>query len=216
MSKIIISNPIRITKSKPKDVIGFYVNHWPSQSNPAVDRVLAAATLKKMIEDDRKRFDKQGLELFPVAVGDFNTIETDKPHPFDEVVVSKEWEGHLVSVNAAFEALEISKSSPLCVLTQNMPKGTYYYKKAVQTLDYVFVGQNMTDGEGVEVDVESFRIIAGPNASELVTKKVKGEDGAETAYKFLIPLRMDVKAIAPGPGVGAADHFPIAVRVKLN
>ncbi len=169
-----------------------------------------------MIEYDRARFAKQGFVLNPVAVGDFNTIDSDKPHAFKEVILAKNWSGRLVSINEKFERLEFKAESEMCTLVQNMPKGTYYYKKAVQTLDYIFVGQNMLDGKDVEVDVESFRIVPGVNASELIEQNVIAADGTVSINKILIPLRLNEKATAPGPGVGATDHFPVVMRVKLN
>ncbi len=198
-----------------QDVIAIYVNHWPSQGNPASDRILAAETLKKMIDDDRLRFEKDGLVLHPIAVGDFNTLPEDTPHPFKTVISAADYPHSLISVNDVFSSLQFSDESPLYTLIQAMPKGTYYYKRKVQTLDYIFVGQNLSDGTGIEVEMESFRIIAPYHSSDIVTQKVIGLSGVSKTQSILVPKHLDLDATAPGH-VGASDHFPVAVKIKLN
>jgi endonuclease/exonuclease/phosphatase family metal-dependent hydrolase len=53
-----------------------FVNHWPSQNNPVGDRIASAQLLEKVAAD------KAGADLI-LAAGDFNTIKSDNPYPFN-------------------------------------------------------------------------------------------------------------------------------------
>lgn len=204
------------TKTANPEIVAIYVNHWPSKHNPQEQRVLAAEVLKDTVDQDRARFVKSGMELHTIAVGDFNTLMKDRPpNPFGSVLLNTKWRGHLVSVNDAFDALKIEKDSALCSLVQNMPQGTYYFRQEVQSLDYFFVGQSLIDGQGTDVQLDSFRIVAGRFASNLQDQKVVHNDGTTGVRKILTPRRFEFESMAP-VAVGASDHFPIVIRLKLN
>ena len=70
----------------PNAVLAVYVNHWPSQANPAPDRNVAARKLLDIIAQDKARFG--GANLNAIALGDFNTVDADYPNPFMSVLMS--------------------------------------------------------------------------------------------------------------------------------
>lgn len=91
-------------------------NHWPSQSNPAQDRIAAAELLTNLAAS-------RNADLI-FATGDFNTVETDRPYPFNFL------KGF---INAETEARKINR---------NLNPGTHYYKGSWTSLDRMWIHQN--------------------------------------------------------------------------
>lgn len=195
------------------DIFGFYVNHWPSQGNAATERVKAGAALQKMIEQD---FALYGADFHPVAVGDFNTVPDDSPHPFIHTVLNPAWKKNMISVNDWFYNYEWDEAQLKIVKRlYSMPNFTYMYKNLLQTLDYIFADQNLADGKGLEVVLESFRIVAPIFSSKKVIQKFYDESGDLQVQAFLAPQGFDNRATEPG-SIGASDHYPIVVKFKVN
>ncbi len=59
-----------------------YVNHWPSQRSKTPKRQEAAQLLAKRLEDLKKNRPKDLI----IVMGDFNTLEKERPHPFGPIL----------------------------------------------------------------------------------------------------------------------------------
>jgi endonuclease/exonuclease/phosphatase family metal-dependent hydrolase len=106
-----------------------YANHWPSQSNPAAQRVTSAKVLADLAE-------KASADLV-IAAGDFNTIDSDSPNPF---AVLKNFE------DAEGEARRLGVP---------MHGGTHYYLGEWKSLDHIFIHKKSS----IKVDLNTFQIM---------------------------------------------------------
>lgn len=110
------------------DVV-IFANHWPSQSNPVEHRIASAKLLNELAT-------KASAELI-IAAGDFNTIKSDYPSPFDFM--------------KSFTDAE-ARARDLGV---EMNDGTHYYRGEWSSLDRIFIHKKST----LLPDYESFRIM---------------------------------------------------------
>lgn len=174
-----------------------FVNHWasPSPRNPVKMRVLAAKKMKSIIE---KRLAKNQNEHF-LAVGDFNTLETDAPvHPFYHILYKKP--------HPLFDVhIERNKNSTWTEF--NEPLGTYFYRphQSWNRLDRIFVTSNLINGEGLEVDLLSYRIYS----SSTVSKPFTLDDGNITYIPYAYNHQTNIQE-----NVGYSDHFPIYINLQ--
>lgn len=65
-----------------KKTIFAFVNHWPSQRSKTPKRLEAANVLEKRLEELAKKNPKDII----LVMGDFNTLDKERPHPFDPVL----------------------------------------------------------------------------------------------------------------------------------
>ncbi|MCF8060121.1 MAG: hypothetical protein K9K67_12550 [Bacteriovoracaceae bacterium] len=68
-------------EAKDKSIIVVFVNHWPSQRSKTPKRLAAAALLNERIAAVLKERPKASI----LALGDFNTLDNEYPHPFNEM-----------------------------------------------------------------------------------------------------------------------------------
>ncbi|MCB9092398.1 MAG: endonuclease/exonuclease/phosphatase family protein [Halobacteriovoraceae bacterium] len=183
--------------------LNLYVNHWPSQGNPSSAREGVAKFFKKKVAARLKEANNHIL-----AVGDFNTIPGDHPHPFKDVLFNKDVEGFTLwdIHNAYSKSNKIEKTAKAA-----LPPGTYFYPTNMtwNLLDHFFVSQEMLDKDSkVQVDLASYQIHATPiNAHDFVYK-----DPENFLYGTIIkgtPKKFDSRT-----GEGVADHFPVSVILK--
>ncbi len=190
-----------------KHKLTVFVNHWPSQGGPASARVAAAEVLKKRIDEIKKKNPKQMI----VAVGDFNTIPSDVPHPFHTVL----FKGDIMK--DVRWTLEKDRKIPYDVKNR-LPPGTYfyYYGQNWNNLDHIFVSKNLLEGSKreVKVDLESFNILA----PEFATKPSKW-DGRFYLGRFENEIKGTPwpynHATTKKSKAGYSDHFPISVELKF-
>jgi hypothetical protein len=184
-----------------KKPLHFFVNHWPSQGNPSATRIAAAKKLKQRIEKINKSH-------YIMAVGDFNTIPSDMPHPFHNVILKEEL---LKDVHNLFSKdRSIDKK-----LKKNMPPGTYFYSKTMSwnILDRIFVSKNLMDGEGFDAILSSYEIYA----PDFITKSYeykKGSGYLSGSKVNRVPNRYDHSETSAGKA-GYSDHFPVVLRFNL-
>jgi hypothetical protein len=95
-----------------------------------------------------------------------------------------------------------------------MPMGSYYFGVDWQTLDYMFVDPSLTDGQGLEVVVPSFRILGSQTGSAVASVKVKSAIGEMFTQSFLVPATFEVSKDGKTV-VGASDHYPVLVKLKF-
>lgn len=109
-----------------------FVSHWPSQSNPTSQRIASAQLL-----DSLANASDSDLVL---AGGDFNTLETEKPNPFDSLV---NW------VDAEHQARSLNVT---------MNPGTHFYKGKWSSLDHIFIHKKSK----LKPNYKSFQIVNRP------------------------------------------------------
>lgn len=184
---------------KPNKALGVYANHWPSQGSPSAARVAAAKILKKGIQDNVKKYGKENY--YVVAGGDFNTVDEDSPHPFDQLTDT------LQDVETIYRSTAY-KNDPN-KMYKNMPKGTYYYgtKKLWNHLDHFFVTPNLVKGGAMRAEIENYRIVAVPFT---INNNVAYKSGCVNG----IPTKYNVDATTPEKA-GFSDHFPLEMTIEL-
>lgn len=114
-----------------KDVVVF-ANHWPSQSNPTQERIASAQILAA-------RAKAANADLV-IALGDFNTLSTERPSPFDSL---KDF------IDADPEARRY---------LPNLNPGTHFYKGEWSSLDHIFILKSSS----IKADFKTFQIMNRP------------------------------------------------------
>lgn len=185
------------------EVLGFYVNHWPSQAAPSAARVTAAKFIKATIDQFSKKYGSDSYHV--VAMGDFNTIDKDNPKPFD-VILDKKWENKLEDLEQVYRTSAYKKDPNNMI--KKMAPSSYYYgsDKTWNHLDHMFISANLLDGRGVDVMPEYFRIVA----PDFLLKTV---NQSKTCV-FSAPKRYFHNATTP-EAAGFSDHMPLVVKIKL-
>lgn len=182
-----------------------FVNHWPSLANPDSWRVKAAEVLANRTKEILAKNPNMSI----IAMGDFNTIDENNPHPFKTV---------LYKDNLFSDAAESFKADKTISddIKKKLPEGSYYYppKDQWNMLDHIFYTSALKDGKDLEIDVASFEIYLPKFALKEVRKGLgRGGDDEKDVKTFLAPKRFE-----PGEKtkekMGFSDHF--AVVVKLN
>ncbi|MCM2281921.1 MAG: endonuclease/exonuclease/phosphatase family protein, partial [Bdellovibrionaceae bacterium] len=110
----------RIRSARAKRVGGelvVFVNHWPSQASPSADRITAARVVRREIDADTKAL---GEGYHAIVMGDFNSTETESPHPVRDVLMDARWKNAMKDVHELSDA----SSNPM---NGTMPEGTYYF-----------------------------------------------------------------------------------------
>lgn len=180
-----------------------FVNHWPSLANPDSWRIKAAEVLANRTKEILAKNPAMNI----IAVGDFNTIDENNPHPFKTVLYKDNLFSDLAEAFSADKTISDD-------VKKKMPAGTYYYppKNQWNMLDHIFYTGALKDGKDLEVDVASFEIYLPQFALKEVKKGLGSEDEKDKKV-FLAPKRFE-----PGEKtkekMGFSDHF--AVVVKLN
>ncbi|MCB0340711.1 MAG: hypothetical protein H6626_08930 [Pseudobdellovibrionaceae bacterium] len=186
-----------------QNVLAVYVNHWPSQAAPATKRFKVAQELKNMMEEDRQKY---GKNFHGIATGDFNTVDSDWPHPHKGVLESRAWKNYLLDLRELAE----DRGS----LKNGQPLGTYFFppKMSWNYLDKFFVTQNLFDKNGVEVVLSSFNVRAPEFAADTYEYRRKNLPlyGSKVSG---VPLRYNHKATS-ATKAGFSDHYPIEMRIK--
>ncbi|MEQ1878957.1 MAG: hypothetical protein ABL958_20120, partial [Bdellovibrionia bacterium] len=181
-------------------------NHWPSQLTPNSGgvRVATAQALAKFVEQVGSKY---GDKYHVILTGDFNTIPADTPHAFKEVILNKSWPRKFANVREMYQ-----KGGG-----GGIPPGTYYYggDKVWNEFDIFFASQNLYDGQGLDVMIDSYRV----NAPEWATKVIG------IAQSFFMPeFQPSLAGVRIPKGydhnatnendAGYSDHFGITVRIR--
>ena len=186
-------------------ILAIYVNHWPAQGNPARLRTQAALKLINMIDEDRARF--AGKEFLPLALGDFNTVDADDPHPFRQYLLNGSFANRLYD---ARERMRVKFPR----LERELPLGSYFFVRGMvwNELDRIFLDSAWLDGQGSEARLESFHI----HRNELVSRDFTYNSGphAGTLIKQ-IPFRSNPNAQSPDEA-GYSDHFSISIDLEIQ
>lgn len=180
-----------------------FVNHWPSLSNPDSWRVKAAEKLVNRV----KEIQTKNPAMSFLAIGDFNTIPENNPHPFTTVLQKDGFmiDGHENMVKSG----KISQEE-----MAKMPKGSYFYAKGKQwnMLDRIFYSPNLTDGKDLEVTPESFRIHMPKSVLREWTIG-KGDD-PNSFVPFFVPKSFKHEKNSKDE-MGFSDHLPIYMKIEV-
>lgn len=167
-------------------------NHWPSQGNPSEARYAAARTMNEIASRAAK-----GLV---VALGDFNTVHTDRPHGLNEI-----------TTNAQQETSFIDAETMKRKLFPKMPlnKGTHNYKGEWSSLDRIFVKRGTVSETGQGGRIPS-RLPVARWDSLLIVNPEFAMKPIGNGSNELIPARFDYNT-----GTGFADHLPVVIAFEL-
>ena len=173
-----------------------FVNHWPSLHNPDSWRVKAAEVLALRTKEILLKNPAQSI----LAMGDFNTIDDNDPHPFKTVLFKE---------NLFFDPASVIDDST----KKKNPLGTYYFapKDQWNSLDHFFMNANLHDGKDLEVNLKTFQIFSPNFIKKEIKKKIRR--GEEKGIKIV----MAPKKFEPGAStkemMGYSDHFPILIKL---
>ncbi|MDE3269041.1 MAG: hypothetical protein OYH77_02020 [Pseudomonadota bacterium] len=180
-----------------------YVAHWASPASPSEYRLASSRTLISLIKE-RLLKDRNAAVM---AIGDFNVLDRDYPHPFREDFFART----LTDLETAFRRhKDVPWEDKI-----SMPFGTSFYPPSMNwsSLDRLFVNQHLRDGRGLEVDVPSFRIFAPPFMRDTFVYDRDGDYHRGSVIKN-VPKRYNNAATTAGDA-GFSDHYPILVDLYM-
>ncbi|MEA9355601.1 endonuclease/exonuclease/phosphatase family protein [Bacteriovorax sp. PP10] len=181
-----------------------FVNHWPSLANPDSWRIKAAEVLATRTKEILAKNPKMAI----LAMGDFNTIDSNDPHPFKTVLFK---DNLFTDAVVAFkEDKAVSDEAK-----KKLPEGSYYFppKDQWNYLDHIFYTSELKDGTaGLKLDLPSFEVYLPSFALKELKRKAGSDDEKNHVIK-MVPNRFNTEAKSRAD-MGFSDHF--AVVVKLN
>jgi endonuclease/exonuclease/phosphatase family metal-dependent hydrolase len=180
-----------------------FVNHWPSLANPDSWRVKAAEVLVNRTKEILAKNPNMNI----IAMGDFNTIDSNNPHPFKTVL---EKDNLFLDTVEQFKA---DKNIP-DIVKAKLPPGSYYYPKKNEWsyLDHIFYTAALHDGKDMELDVASFEVYLPTFALKELSRKAGSEDERDRKL-IMIPNRFNTEAKSREK-MGFSDHFSVLVKLS--
>jgi len=183
-----------------------YVNHWPSQGSKSPARMLAAKILVNALKLKKSSHQNHSL----IALGDFNVIPKDFPHPFHSLLYQKS-SAQLSDIRDLFYKSKTTRSEQKLAT----PIGSYFYARDMtwNQLDRIFISQDLHDGKGPELVRNSYRILSPKAISRPYIYRKRGSyhDGS---YIEGVPYRMNMKAKVLSE-FGFSDHFALLAKFKF-
>lgn len=179
----------------PETNLWVYVNHWPSQRQPARRRYRAARTIMEHLRSlsPQKQQPAAGNLRNYLILGDFNRIAADNPDPLSVFANFREGGG------PPRDARDFGESD-----AKNQPPGTYFYARGRvwNHLDRIFVSPGLADGKGWDIRPGSFRILADRARGRVaVYSRVAGR----TVPRYFRPRGKNSD--------GFSDHFPVYLEL---
>lgn len=178
-----------------------FVNHWPSLANPDSWRVKAATVLYNRTQEILKK----NPNMHFIALGDFNTIDENDPHPFRTVLFKEHLYTDLVWA--------FNQDKQIDEKLKKAKRGSYYFppKDQWNWLDRIFVNNNLMDGKDLEVDVKSFDTYAPSFMTHEIKNKVYKGDELDIKV-IVVPKRFEAEATTKAD-IGFSDHFPLMANL---
>lgn len=163
-------------------------NHWPSQKpGNSSERVQLAKVLQSAAQDVAA----SGRPL--VSMGDYNTLDSDKPHGINEWILNKRKPVYFFDARAQYGEYLKEAGSQSDILP-----GSHWYKGEYTALDKIFVLQ--ATAAQLDVDWSSFKVI---NRDFMMTR-------ADIGSYDMKPKRFDFDTAE-----GISDHLPITLDLSL-
>lgn len=165
-SKLDTRGILEVTLDVEGSTVVVFANHWPSQNNPASERAASARLLSQVAG-------KLDADLI-LAMGDFNTLDSDVPYPFD----------HLNRfIDAEVEARK---------LNLDLKPGTHFYRGGWSSLDRIFIFENAA----LKAQFSKFQIINHPFMMKIDSRTgesvpVRAEASTGEGYSDHLPLGME-------------------------
>ena len=186
-----------------KEKLTVFVNHWPSLGNPTEARLAAANTLTSRTKAILKKNPSQNI----LSVGDFNTIDSNYPHPFKSVLYTDDL---FTDLHSTFKK---DKSISWNIKNQMAP-GSYFYGRGMtwNLLDRIFYTKGLVDSKGLELDISTYRIHSPSFATKTYEYRKKGKYLYGSTIKGT-PFRAEHNSTS-NKRAGYSDHFPLIVQLK--
>ncbi|OUR96489.1 hypothetical protein A9Q84_09065 [Halobacteriovorax marinus] len=186
-----------------KEKLTVFVNHWPSLSNPTEARLIAANTLAKRTKEILKKNPAQNI----MAVGDFNTIDENYPHPFKSVLYKDDLFKDLHSTFKDDRSISWN-------IKNQMAPGSYFYGRGMtwNLLDRIFFTKNLLNGSGMDLKVDSYKIHSPSFATKTYEYRKKGQYLYGSTIKGA-PFRSEHNSTS-NSRAGYSDHFPLIVKMN--
>jgi endonuclease/exonuclease/phosphatase family metal-dependent hydrolase len=174
-------------------LLSIFANHWPSQANPNVTRMIAAETLSNVIRNHPNPY---------IVAGDFNTEKNDRQNGIREILMDPSSTDALIDAEGEYNLLENNVS--------NFNKGTHFYRGRWNSLDKILLPKRFIKGfckkrHCLRPFWDSFEIVY----EDFMLEGISYEDDGEIIFEK-IPKRFD-----PETGLGASDHLPVLLRFSL-
>jgi len=166
-------------------------NHWPSQSNKDITRIISAKKLISVVKKD---------SLPVIVAGDFNTEENDKENPIKLLIVEEKQEFPFIDLEHKYFSEYDDGTSH---------RGTHFYRGKWSSLDRIFVAKSHTVGsDNCELKVKclypvwrSYKVI---KFDFMVEDESLTNPRSEDTKVVEIPKRFN-----PETGLGVSDHLPV-------
>ncbi|MEE2743629.1 MAG: hypothetical protein VYD54_06940 [Bdellovibrionota bacterium] len=191
-----------------KHKLTVFVNHWPSQGNPTEARIVAAKKLKKLIEERLENNKEEGI----LAVGDFNILPHENPHPINNV---------LLKVKGLYDVHKLFMDDPSIPGKEKskVPLGTYFYppKKSWNRFDRIFANDFLVkskDGPGLKLKSTAYKIYNPSFITTTYHYKKNRRNSLPLKIKG-IPYRYNFLA-KNAKTAGFSDHFPVLIKLKVD
>lgn len=186
--------------SSSKEILAVSVNHWPSQSHPATERMSAAVDLQNLLSQQKQKYlgSLQYNQYHILVMGDFNTTEGDHPHPF--------YDGLLAQKDLNLKDWQTLRDQfwP----DNDNPPGTYFYKKdqSWNKLDRIFFSSTLINSVSkIQILANTFNIVAEDFMSRPYTVgRVKGKGGR--VIQIPNAFFHDKDNLEE---MGVSDHYPV-------
>ena len=144
-----------------------FANHWPSQGNPTSERIESARLLSRIA--------RQNNADLILAMGDFNTLNHESPHPFY----------YLNSfIDSEARAREVNR---------HLNPGTHYYKGEWSSLDKIFIHEYSSlkpDYTSYNILTPSFIMKRDEMTGDLVPHRFNHETGE--GYSDHLPVTLTI------------------------
>tara|TARA_B100000925_G_C21991096_1_gene466881 strand:- start:253 stop:1383 length:1131 start_codon:yes stop_codon:yes gene_type:complete len=173
--------------------LSVFANHWPSQANPNITRIISAQVLKKAIYNHPNPY---------IVAGDFNTEKNDRENGIKDILMDPNSKEMLVDAEGEY----INSITE----TNRFSKGTHFYRGKWNSLDKILIPSRYIYGNCKQRPClkpfwDSFEIIY----EDFMLEEISYEQDGEIIFEK-IPKRFD-----PETGLGASDHLPILLRLSL-
>ncbi len=170
-------------------------NHWPSQGKPASVRAEVARQFMEIA--------KKAPSANVVALGDFNTLDSDNPHGINTELLDRSKPFHFFDTREVLADYCSHRPYPY-----DLNPGSHWYRGEWSYLDKILVANRTKYAVSLKPVWCSFDVFVRDYA--LQDKKWTNYDTGETTI-FHIPHRFDFKTAE-----GWSDHLPVTFVFKLD
>ncbi len=191
------------------ELLAMSMNHWPSQGNTDEVRLEVAKEVMMVLETMKSAYEAEGITLKIVMLGDFNVINSDIPHAFEDGLFSSE--------NWNVKVSDVEELHNQMVKVHDNPPGTYYYgtDETWNKLDRFFVSEDLKDSDensGLRLDAYSYDIVVQDWMTYDFETTLEKSGVVQT---LKVPNRFkhyndDLNEL------GVSDHFPVEMKIYFK